>query len=789
MHIAGNDEATASECSQVVRSLCEALAAGREPSLPAGGGLARLLHEAGPSVREAVLHLAERWFGPTPELPIEETSPPLLNDERLDERAKLAALLVYHCGQHRTWMSLSTNESTFYRYRRAAFSALAERCCDEIRQRRIPTPLPGPDYDRFIGRNAERLELVRRLVGGPGGVTGIEGPGGTGKTALALSVARLCLEAVSEWCPVVLDGVAVPLFEAIVWAGSRQERLGLGDLLDLLARTLDYPGLLGRELPDRRAALRELLARRPVLIVLDDGDRSDPAVMDFLLELPAPSRALVTSRRRLPPRVTAIDPAPLSNEESLALLRHEGRRRLVNVFARAPDAVLQPLASATRRFPLLAVWAAGQLHQGQTLERVQARLAGGEGIAFDEMFAGSVEALSEDARQVLHVLPLFAAPSKRGAILAAAAGTRNAEAGMDDLLEASLIEATEGLTDAERRYALHPIPRAFVQQRLPIQGGQRRLALLSTTRYYRDQAARFAGSVQHWAGFDQIEAEIENILRMSEAVWQEAMLAGGDPETVTLDTTLVELAHELRNFFWLRHYWREGLEFFHHARDAAHRLGDRRGEGWNTYRLAYLHYELGTAGYREARSRAAEAVEILREAEDLRGAGHAMRLLGRAARERGDFELAWSTLEKSYELLARYGDGDDLAIVRASQADLLRRQGMFEDAAALYVDVLGSPLADPGTRATVLHQLGGIRLRQGDIETAQALFEQAGQVATEAGVRGIIARCRRDLALLAHRRGDEHLAATLSAEATELFERLGEDDPSAEFPVSAPDPR
>jgi len=243
---------------------------------------------------------------------------------------------------------------------------------------------------------------------------------------------------------------------------------------------------------------------------------------------------------------------------------------------------------------------------------------------------------------------------------------------------------------------------------------------------------------------------------------------------------LVRLAYGLRNFFWLRHYWREGLEFFHRALDAARRLGDGRAEGWNTYSLAYLHYELGTAGYREARGRAAEAVEILRRAGDLRGVGHAMRLLGRAARERGDFDTAWKLLEQADEILVSNGRGDDLAIVHASKADLLRRQGRLDEAAARYIEVLQTDLDDPGTRANVLHNLADVRFRQGNLDVAETLFSQGETVAASAGARGLVAECRWGLAQVARQRNDTRRAAVLATEAADLFERLGETERASE---------
>ena len=138
-----------------------------------------------------------------------------------------------------------------------------------------------------------------------------------------------------------------------------------------------------------------------------------------------------------------------------------------------------------------------------------------------------------------------------------------------------------------------------------------------------------------------------------------------------------------------------------------------------------LHYELGTGGYSEAAQRAREAVEILGGAGDLRGRGHALRLLGRATRARGNLADAERLLMEAEALLAEHGHGDDVAIVRASRADLLRLSGRLEQASSVYEEVLDMGLEDPVTEANVRKDLGEIALARDDLAAAQASFEAA----------------------------------------------------------------
>src|SRR6266516_2336415 len=165
-----------------LRELLSALASGAEPALPAGGGLHRVLRETGATtLRTAVEVLVDRWFrAPPPNLRF-DSSEMLLNRSDLGESEKLHVTLHEHVVGQRRWQELSSNESTFYRYRRAAIGAFGEHLWAEIAERPLPTNRPLPEYVRFIGRQHEVATLLRWL-GEPGGtIVGVEGPGGSGK--------------------------------------------------------------------------------------------------------------------------------------------------------------------------------------------------------------------------------------------------------------------------------------------------------------------------------------------------------------------------------------------------------------------------------------------------------------------------------------------------------------------------------------------------------------------------------------------------------------------------------
>jgi tetratricopeptide (TPR) repeat protein len=768
-----------------VRELLAGLASGGEPSLPVGGGLARVFRETGTTTpRRAVEVLVDRWFRAAPAHVVLDQAEPPLNRPELGESEKLHATLREHVVGQRRWQELSSNESTFYRYRRAAIGAFGEHLWAEIVERPLPSNRPLPEYVRFIGRQQEVATLLRWL-GEPGGtIVGVEGPGGSGKTALLHAVADACEAAGRCWQPVP----ATPVFDAFVWVAC-SDGSGIGTLLEAVARTLDYPGLLARTLEDRRQAVRDLLSRRSVLLLVDDVDRGDTSVLTFLADLPGRSRALVAGRRRLPSEIRALMPDPLAPDAVRELLLAEAERQGAPEMGRALAEAVEsavggprplersssasPLAAAAR-YPLLAGWAVGQLRRGQTVERVRERLARAEGEVFGEMFAASVADLTPPARDLLAALPLLAAPTDRATLLAA--GGDSAEVALDELLETSLLEASGPPTDDARRYGLHTVTRSFVSAHLPLATRPQRQALARLGQHYAELAETWGGAAPNWRSFGRLERELSNIMAVVEAGSTQARDREADPPGEVFDAAILHLAHGLRNVFSLGGAWSEGLVLFHRAIEAARRSADARAEGWNLYRLGVLHYELGTGGYSEAAQRAREAVEILGTAGDLRGRGHALRLLGRATRARGHLADAERLLMDAEALLTQHGHGDDVAIVRASRADLLRLSGRFDSASRVYEEVLAMGLEDRVTEANVRKDLGEIALACDDLTTAQSSFESAAALADPAGARAIVAHCRLGQARVAQRRGHSLEAANLAEDAADLFERLGDLD-------------
>ena len=145
------------------------------------------------------------------------------------------------------------------------------------------------DSTPFVGREEELAEIARLLTGPDCRLLTIVGPGGTGKTRLAIQAARMHAARFG-------DGTVL-----VSLAGE-----DAGDALPaVLAEALQLP------LPERpRSSLRaerhrqllEHLSRRELLLVLDNAEHLKEALADLVRELLAAAprlRLIVTSRERL----------------------------------------------------------------------------------------------------------------------------------------------------------------------------------------------------------------------------------------------------------------------------------------------------------------------------------------------------------------------------------------------------------------------------------------------------------------------------------------------------------
>lgn len=221
-------------------------------------------------------------------------------------------------------------------------------------QARLPR-LPGT----FIGRAAETAEIADRLVKGDTVIT-LLGPGGAGKTRLAVHYARC----------------GPTYFEGGAWFCDLSSATEADGVLQAVARALDVP-LVASDVD--RTLGHALATRGSVLLIVDNAESAAPAVAALLGELAqrAPqARYLVTSRVALDlsgESIVAVGPMRPIDAASLFEARARDAGTPLDDSARG---TLPALVESLDRLPLaleLSAARCASLTPVQQLERMQRR--------------------------------------------------------------------------------------------------------------------------------------------------------------------------------------------------------------------------------------------------------------------------------------------------------------------------------------------------------------------------------------------------------------------------------
>ncbi|MBU1878151.1 MAG: tetratricopeptide repeat protein, partial [Chloroflexi bacterium] len=636
----------------------------------------------------------------------------------------------------------------------------------------IPSNLPS--RSEFIGREQE-MARVREALASRWPLVCIDGIGGIGKTALALEVAHAGLQ----------EGV----YAGVIWTSAKDRDLALGDVLDTVARTLDYPGVAQQPLAEKRDSVRRLLQGQPYLLVVDNFETvTDDAVRDFLLDLPEPSKALVTSREQKLRQAAAVSLRGLEEAEALQLIRSEGQSLELMSVVQADDRVLRPLYEATGGAPLALKWAVGQIkQQGQSLDAVLAALheARGENV-FAYMFGCAWSLLTEDARHVLLVMPIFASSASRAAI---EAGSDVHHFVLDDalgqLVQMSLVDASDELEEARRRYSIHPLTRAFALARLQMMPGLAQEARDRTVQYFIQFVRTNPVALQQQEPIRLLQTEWPNIAAVAERSYQAGLLA-----------EFVDLVKAIDPFLMTCGHFDERIKLGLVQTVAAQRLGQYHLVAeWAVWVLGWTYCQQNALD--EAEFWLRKGLGIFEELNDPWWVAIAERYLSDVFCERGDYDEAERLLNHALAIFedmmaisandaivydgsitwchCRYGAVGaaytlrSLGTVAYCRGDYREAQDYYER--SLKVSKITGD--NPGLNYGLSYHLGMVALKIGHMEEAFRLFQESLAGAEAAQWIDLKTNVQRNLALLMESRQEYQSACTLAHEALAAYERLG----------------
>src|SRR3984893_14622519 len=641
-----------------------------------------------------------------------------------------------------------------------------------------PTNLPV-QRTGFVGREKEVAAAKELLLRQDVRLVTVTGPGGIGKTRLAVQVANGLVEHFPGGTHFVsLSSISDPgLIASVIVQTLGIREAGGQSPLEILKENLQdsrrAPMLLlldnFEHLIQAAPTMAELLAMGPNLKIMVTSRAALHVYGAY--ELPVPPLALPDSRS-MPPvellqspavalfvqRAVAVKPDFEVNRENASAVSEICSRLdglpLAIVLAAARVKVLSPSSMRTRLAARLQLLTGGARDLPQRQQTLRA--------AMD----WSYDLLGAAEQKLFRRLSVFVGGCNLEGVEAVCDTKRDLDLdlldGMASMVDKSLVQQIEQ-GKGESRFVMLETIREYALEKLEVSGEEALTkrahavyCLVLAEEETRKQSGaegvewleRFA--IEH----DNFRAGLEWLTETGDAEWG------------------LRLGAALFHFWEIREYLAEG-------RDRLGRLLKLAGAAVATKARTRALFAAGVlAGeqgdYASADALIKESQDIAHELGDKTGIAVSRNALAVFARDRGDIATAHVLFETSLELWRELGDQKAVARALSNLANVLKLQGDYDRARALYGECLAifQGLGDRTGVAWSLNYQGDVARDQRDCAGAQTLYEQGLVIFRELGDRWGIAGTLADLGSLAREQRNYPRAHSLYREGIRTFQEL-----------------
>src|ERR1700676_170898 len=653
----------------------------------------------------------------------------------------------------------------------------SEKAVKEVEPR--PTNLPM-SRTGFVGREKEAAAAEELLLRQDVRLVTVTGPGGIGKTRLAVEVASGLVESFPGGIYFV---PLSPLSDPGLIGSVIVQTMGIGEVggqspLEILKKNLQDS------------------LRAPMLFLLDNFEHLIPAVpvVAELLVMGPHLKILVTSRAALHvygEHEFPVPPLALPDSRSMPPVEVLSQYPAIALFvqravAAKPDfelnrenapAVIE-ICARLDGLPLAIELAAARvkvLSPSPMLTRLASRL---------QLLTGGARDLPQRQQTLRAAMDwsydlLNAAEQKlfrRLSVFVGGCNLEGVEAVCDTKGDLDL-DLLDGMASMVDKSLAHQVEQAK---------GESRFVMLETIREYALEKLEASGeeamTKRAHAAYCLVLAE-EEATEQSDAdgaEWLERFALEHDNFRAGLEwlTETGDAEWGLRLGAALFHFW-EIREYLAEGRDRLGRLLKLAGAAVATKARTRALFAAGVlAGeqgdYASADTLISESQDIARQLGDKTGVAVSLNALAVFARDRGDIVIAHALFEESLVLWRELGDQKAVARSLSNLANVVKLRGDYDRARSLYAECL-SIFRGMGDRTGVawsLHYRGDVARDQGDSAAARTLYENGLAIFRELGDRWGIAGTLADLGSLAREQRNYPGAHFLYRESIKIFQEL-----------------
>jgi predicted ATPase/class 3 adenylate cyclase/Tfp pilus assembly protein PilF len=634
----------------------------------------------------------------------------------------------------------------------------------------------------FVGREKELGEL-KKLIENMRLVT-LTGPGGSGKTRLALQVAA---EMFAHFQNGVFFVALGPITDPKLVAATIAQALGITETA-------------GRSILDN---LKEYLQGKALLLLLDNFEQviAAAALVAELLAECGKLKILVTSREALrvsAEREYAVPPLALPDLAKLPSLDTLSQCAAVDLFIQRAQAVkpdfhitnetapaVAEICAQLDGLPLAIELAAARiklLAPEAIRSRLEHRLEFLTGGARDlparqqtlrNAIAWSYDLLDANEQELFRHLSVFVGGCTAEAAKAVAGNHPQRASVLDQLgslLDKSLLQEGEGLY-GESRFVMLETLRAFGLEQLEASGEMETIRYRHASFFLAlaEGAEASSDSADQVQWMDRMEREHDNLRAALE--WSKTAEGRGE--------LCLRLAGALAYFWEVRGHLSEGRERLSAVLSMESAQGGTAARARLLARAAELAYR--QSDYPATTLLAQESLAIYRKLDDQQGIASMLIKLGNAATERGSYASASRFLEEALASWRELEDTHGIARALISLGWVALRSGdhNLADTRLKEALTLSRELGDARSMGFELSGLGEVALRQGDYARATQLMEQSLELRRQLGNKWGVGVSLGMLGWVAMRERDWQRAIARLGESLEVRQEIGDKGGSA----------